>query len=144
MTASPLYLLDTNILVHFVRGDTVWARIRTQYGLLAADPVPLVAVVSAGELRSLAYQRGWSVAKRSQMEFCLGYFKGVTIYDPAVIEAYALIDSHFQRQGHSLGKNDLWIAAIANVTGARLLTTDHDFDPMDPLFLSRDWIDPSP
>jgi predicted nucleic acid-binding protein len=36
----------------------------------------------------------------------------------------------------------LWIAATAHATGARLLTTDHDFDHLDPTFLARDWIDP--
>ena len=42
------------------------------------------------------------------------------------------------------GKNDLWVAATANVTGARLHSTDRDFDPKDPLFIARDWIDPTP
>jgi tRNA(fMet)-specific endonuclease VapC len=143
VTPQP-YLLDTSILVRFVRGDAVWARIQSRYQLLATDPRPMISVVTAGELRSLAYQRHWSAAKRSQMEFGLGYFKVVTIHDPAIIEAYAVIDSHFTLKGHPFGKNDLWIAATAQVMGARLLTTDRDFDAMDPLFLSRDWIDPSP
>lgn len=78
------------------------------------------------------------------MEFALGYFDEVFIDSHAVVDAYAVIDAHFQSRGHSFGKNDLWIAATAHVAGARLLTTDHDFDPMDPLFLSRDWIDPTP
>lgn len=26
--------------------------------------------------------------------------------------------------------------------GARLLTTDKDFDQLDPVFLTHDWIDP--
>ena len=52
-----------------------------------------------------------------------------------------MIDAHLQRTGRPLGKNDVWIAATAAVTGARLLTTDKDFDRLDPLFLSRDWID---
>lgn len=74
------------------------------------------------------------------MEFVLGHFPLVTIHDPPVIEAYAAIDAHFQRQGRSVGKNDLWIAATAVTTGAVLLTTDHDFDDMDPLFLTREWV----
>ena len=36
-----------------------------------------------------------------------------------------------------MGKNDLWIAAVASVTRFRLLTTDADFDHLDPLFLTR-------
>ena len=38
----------------------------------------------------------------------------------------------------------LWALSrmTADVTGARLLTTDHDFDYLDPAFLTCDWIDP--
>ncbi len=42
-----------------------------------------------------------------------------------------------------MGKNDLWIAATANATGALLLTTDKDFDHLDGAFLNRVWIDPT-
>jgi tRNA(fMet)-specific endonuclease VapC len=77
------------------------------------------------------------------MEFCLGYFDQIPIESQQLVETYAVIDAHFQKKGQPLGKNDLWIAATATATGARLLTTDRDFDALDPLFLSRDWIDPS-
>jgi tRNA(fMet)-specific endonuclease VapC len=66
----------------------------------------------------------------------------VSIDDPEIIRAYAVIDAYGQRTGQPFGKNDAWIAATASVTGARVLTTDKDFDRLDPLFLSRDWIDP--
>ena len=42
-----------------------------------------------------------------------------------------------------LDSNILWIAATAHATGARLLTTDRDFDTLDPHFLSRDWVNPA-
>lgn len=42
-----------------------------------------------------------------------------------------------------MGKNDLWIAATASVTGATLLTTDGDFDHLESAFLTRVWIDPT-
>jgi tRNA(fMet)-specific endonuclease VapC len=142
MSPSLRYLLDTNILVHSVRQGVVWNRIREEYQLLLIEPTPLISVVVAGELRSLAHQWGWGEAKRGRMEFALGYFHVVTIHDPPVIEAYAAIDAHFQRQGRSVGKNDLWIAATTMVSGATLLTTDHDFDDMDPLFLTREWVNP--
>jgi len=141
---TPLYLLDTNILILAVRGGAVWSRVQAKYQLLTAEPTPLISVVTAGELRSLAYQWGWATAKRDQMEFLLGYFKVVDILDPAVIEAYAVIDSRLQQRGYSHDKNDLWIAATVSVTGATLLTTDRDFDPLHPEFVTREWIDQSP
>src|SRR4051794_23193088 len=138
MTTTPLlFLLDTNVLVHFVRADAVWTRIRTSYQLFAAEPRPLVSIVTAGELRSLALQFNWGKAKLDQMEFCLGYFDQIPIESQQLVETYAVIDAHFQKKGQPLGKNDLWIAATATATGARLLTTDRDFDALDPLFLSR-------
>lgn len=138
----PLYLLDTNILVHLVRGDAVWVRVRTTYQPLLIEPRPLISVVTAGELRSLALQFNWQTDRIDQLDFYLGYFKRVSIDDADIIRAYAVIDAHCRRIGQPLGKNDAWIAATASVAGARLLTTDKDFDRLDPLFLSRDWIDP--
>jgi tRNA(fMet)-specific endonuclease VapC len=138
----PLYLLDTNVLVHLVRGDAVWARVRAKYQPLLIDPRPILSVVTAGELRSLALQFNWQAEKIDQMEFYLGYLKRVSIDDSEIIQAYAVIDAYRQRTGRPLGENDGWIAATASVTGARLLTTDRDFDRLDPLFLSHDWIDP--
>lgn len=138
-----LYLLDTNILVHLVRGDAVWTRVRATYQPLLTDPRPLISVITAGELRSLAFQFNWKMDKIDQMEYYLGYFKRLSIDDSEIIRAYAVIDAHTQGIGQALEKNDAWIAATASVTGARLLTTDKDFDQLDPMFLTRDWIDPT-
>lgn len=137
-----LYVLDTNILVHFVRDSPVWARMREEYQLLLIEPKPQICVVTAGELRSLAHQREWQGMKLSQMEFALGYFRIVDINDPDVLEYYALTDAYLEEVGQPLGKNDLWIAAATQATEARLLTTDRDFDRLAPTFLDRDWIDP--
>ncbi len=144
MADGELYSLDTNILVHYVRGDSVWSRVRDDYDLLVREPKPVISIVVTEELRSLAIQNNWGVPKLDQMEFCLGYFDVIYIDSLAIVLAYAAIDAHFQKLGHTLGKNDLWIAATTHVLGAKLLTTDRDFDRMDPLFLHRDWIDPSP
>ena len=138
--ASPLYILDTNILVHYIRDDGIWRRLRTDYQLLLIEPIPLISIVTAGELRSLALQWRWGPSKLDRMEFMLGYLDVVPIEDPALVSKYAEIDAHFQSRGRKMGKNDLWIAATAVLFDARLLTTDRDFDPLDPLFLNRDWI----
>lgn len=139
----PLYVLDTNILVHYVRASPVWGRIRDRYHPLTTDPVPRVSVVSEGELRSLASQWSWGNRKLEQLEFGLGFFDTETIDNPEVIRAYAAIDAYCERVGHPLGKNDVWIAATAVALGATLLTTDRDFDRLVPQFLSRDWVDPN-
>ncbi|MGL6073706.1 MAG: type II toxin-antitoxin system VapC family toxin [Fimbriiglobus sp.] len=140
---STLYLLDTNLLVHHARNSQVWARVRVEFDLLSATPRPMLSIVSHGEIRSLALQFGWGRQKIDQLEFALGYFPAIPIHDPVIIESYAVIDAYLHSIGISLGKNDLWIAATAAVTGASLLTTDTDFDELDPLFIHRYWIDPT-
>jgi predicted nucleic acid-binding protein len=140
--ASPLYLLDTNVLVHYVRASPVWVRIRDAYQPLTLTPSPLISVISEGEIRSLALQWEWGQKKLDQMEYCLSFFQSQTIDNPDLIRAYATIDAYCEQIGQPLGKNDVWIAATAAVTGACLLTTDRDFDRLTPLFLTRDWIDP--
>ena len=42
--ASPLYLLDTTILIHSVRLDATWTRIREEYQLLLIDPTPIISM----------------------------------------------------------------------------------------------------
>ncbi len=39
-----------------------------------------------------------------------------------------------------MGKNDLWIAATASVLGARLLTTDNDFEHLKGKYLDLEVI----
>lgn len=63
MTPQPLYLLDTNVLVHFVRGSVIWKRIRDRFEPLTATPTPRICVVTDGEIRSLAVQWGWAEKK---------------------------------------------------------------------------------
>jgi predicted nucleic acid-binding protein len=139
--AQQRYLLDTNILVHLIRQDATGQQIRDAYAPLLADPRPVLSVVTDGEIRSLAYQWHWGEAKKEQMRFLLGYFDRVGVDAPQILEAYAVIDAHSEAIGHTMGKNDVWIAAAAHVTGARLLTTDTDFDHLHAAgFLVRDRI----
>jgi len=139
----PAYFLDTNILIHLVRRDAIGQYLISHYSLYVADPRPMISDVTEGELRSLALQWKWGPQKRSQMEFVLSYFWRIAINTPDVFEAYAMIDAYSESIGISLGKNDVWIAAATYITGARLVTTDRDFDHLQPHFITRDWIDPA-
>ena len=138
-----IYFLDTNILVHLIRRDALGQYLINNYSLYSLDPRPLISDVTEGELRSLAIQWKWGQQKREQMEFLLSYFWRIAINTPDVFEAYAAIDAFSESIGTSMGKNDVWIAAAAQTLQALLLTTDKDFDHLHPIYLSRDWIDPS-
>lgn len=57
------------------------------------------------------------------------------INHPKIIDAYVEIDLYSQRYpsgARNMGKNDLWIAACALASGAKLLTTDKDFAHLSP------------
>ena len=138
--ATPLQLLDTNILVHYVREDFAWTQICQDYELLLVEPTPLISIVTAGEIRSLATQFDWGSSKRGRMEFALGYFKTVPVDSPEQISIYSEIDNHCLDRGRVMGKNDLWIAATAALTDARLLTSDADFKLLDGVFLYLEWV----
>lgn len=135
---SDLYLLDTNILIHLIRDDRIGQKIKVKYAPFTRDPKPLICSVSEGELRSLGLQFLWGGQKLDKMEFAIGYFGRVPIEQPDVMNTYAVIDAYSKSQGIRMGKNDLWIAAIAFTTDARLITTDPDFDHLDPDFLAID------
>ncbi len=138
--ATPLRILDTNVLVHYVRDDRTWARIRSDYQLLVVEPTPLISIATEDELRSLARQRDWGRDKRDRMEFALGYFKIVPVDTPEQVSIYAEIDHYCLERGRVMGKNDLWIAATAALTDARLMTSDRDFDLLDTVFLHLELI----
>lgn len=136
------FLLDTSILVHLARADELAKVVDARYNLSSTPTVPLISVVTAGELHSFARQRNWGPRKIHDLERLIDDLVVVPLDYPGVVQAYAEIDAHCVKNGLPRGENDMWIAATANVTGARLLTTDKDFDGLDPRFIRRDWIDP--
>jgi len=50
----PLYLLDTNILLAYVRRGDLFRRVEASYSLTTAVPAPAISIVSEGEIRALA------------------------------------------------------------------------------------------
>ena len=139
------YLFDTNILLHFIRASTVSQRIEELYDPFSSKNSLLLSVVSEGEVRSIALQSGWGVKKIQILEVQLGEFGIIPIRSKDIIYRYAEIDAYSQGKlpdrplevsARNMGKNDLWIAATASVLGAKLLTTDYDFD-----HLKEDYID---
>lgn len=61
--ASLRYLLDTNILVAYIRAGDLGRWIEAAYQLRSTPMIPLVSIVTHGEIRSLALQRGWGAAR---------------------------------------------------------------------------------
>ncbi len=137
MAKPPLYLLDTSVLVAYVRAGPVGEYVEQTYHLRQSGFKPLICVVSAGEILSLARQFEWEDEKVKVMADLLREFVWVDISLPEICEAYAEIDSFSRSKGMPMGKNDVWIAAATKVTSATLLTMDKDFDHLADSHISR-------
>lgn len=140
---SGLVILDTNILVHLVRGKAAGRHLDRTYGLSSAAVRPLISVTTVGECLSLAKQFAWGSNKEKLLLDLLKQLVIVDINDRNVFDAYADIDFASRKGGHKMGKNDLWVAAVAVAANGWLLTTDKDFLPLDSVFLRVEWVDPA-
>ena len=140
----PCYLLDTSILVAYIRAGDVGEYVETQFGLRASPHRPLMSVVSIGEVLSLARKLPWGEKKKGLTHRLLQELVSVDINDQEILQAYAELD-HFClktcKPAQRIGQNDLWIAATASVTHATLLTMDKHFSKFHPKYLTRVYID---
>lgn len=143
MNGGAGYLLDTNIVLALMRSNPLGRSIEAKYGLRASLNRSLIAVVTVGEMLSLARQLSWGKAKLSALETMLNDLVWIDINNPQILDTYAELDHESRRAGHRLGKNDAWIAACARVSNATLLTTDRDFDHLHGTWINRIWIDPN-
>lgn len=138
------YLFDTNILLHFLRDSQFSRKLEAQFDPFGQKNTLLLSVVSEGEIRSIALQRRWGIKKIQKLETYLLEFGIIPIRSQDIIQRYAEIDAYSQgnldnkpigQSSRNMGKNDLWIAATASVLGARILTTDRDFDHLATVYL---------
>jgi tRNA(fMet)-specific endonuclease VapC len=144
------YLLDTGVLIGYVRGAAFAGYVDIKYSPVIAPNVVTTSVVSVAELHSLALHRHWGPQKQSLLASLLRSIPATPIRQPSLLHKFAEIDSFNHRKhptlanptsGHTMGDNDIWIAATASVLNATLLTTDRDFDHLDPAFLKVIYID---
>lgn len=129
---SDQLVLDTNILVHWLRGKDAGTKLRTDYALGSRAPRPILPLVVKAETKSLALQFGWGADRQKALDELLRELPNAEISSERVISAYARLDQASRKLGRKIGKNDLWIAAVAAVQGAVILTTDKDIDDLHP------------
>ena len=129
--AAPVaYLLDTNILIAYIRAGSLGRHVEATYSVMARVYKPLICEVTIGEMLAFAQRLGWGERKLAAMNKLLREVVRIDIGAQDVMEAYAEIDCFCVRSGCSLGKNDVWIAAATKAADAELLTTDKDFIPL--------------
>lgn len=130
------YIIDTNIILMYVRGNEQIFKLFKQLGLSNKDQTAIVSVVSVGEIESIAIRNRWGSKRLKILNNLLSSFYTARINAAPIIKKYAEIDAYSQNKlpnkplnnsSRNMGKNDLWIAATAAVLKAKLITTDKDF-----------------
>lgn len=133
MPGVETYLLDTGILLHWIRGGKIAENIDGQFQLRTSPFRPMICEVTLGEMEAFARDTKWKDARRAKLKDLKKELIAVDISEYRVIEAYADISTLARSHGWSIfhDKNDLWIAAATRVTGATLLTMDRSaFAPL--------------
>jgi tRNA(fMet)-specific endonuclease VapC len=145
------YLLDTNIILGYLRSSPFAEHVERTYGPFSPPNVCGMSVVSRGELISLSYRHGWDENRKAKLKDLVKKIPQLDINNDAIFEMYGEIEAY--SQGHhptkrlpisarNMSKNDLWIAATTSVARATLITTDADFDHLDRVFFPLIKIDP--
>lgn len=143
------YVLDTNIVIAYLRKHPLAQLIDDTYEVLSSQNDTFVSVVTVGELRSLALQNNWGTQRLTLLNDYLNRFLVTDINVETVIQRYAIIDAYSQGRlaanplsgsARNMSKNDLWISATASVLGATLLTMDRDFDHLHGQYVNVAYI----
>lgn len=144
------YVLDTCILIHYLKSSELYMKIDEELGLSNADVIPVISSVTKGELFSFAQQRKWGEKSIDELHRVLTQMHSIDVryMDKDLQSAYSEIDAYSKRKfpdklgqllngsSKTMGKNDLWIAATAKVLDAELITADSDFDHLHNVFIT--------
>jgi tRNA(fMet)-specific endonuclease VapC len=144
------YVLDTNIIVLYLRESELADFVDNNFNPLSDTNEAVICVVSKGELKSLAKKNDWGNKRLKKLEELCEELLITDINSEDIIERYAEIDAFSQGRlkdkpnsfsARNMGKNDLWIAATASVINGTLLTTDRDFEHLNGIYLTLEYIE---
>lgn len=135
------FVLDTNILLHYVRQSELAQEVERELNLISQNAIPMIASVSIGEMEGFMQRQEWGQAKINRLKKLVEKIAVIDIAaaDDQLMNAYATLWNYSKNAlpGDKLGKsigigqNDVWIAALAHTAKAALVTTDGDFDHLN-------------
>ena len=120
------YLLDTNILLIYIRDKKTRQFLESTFNPFGEDNTPIISIVSVGEIQSIARRNKWGNSKLQLLNEILEELIITDINSEDVLDFYAEIDTFSQgkledkplnNSARNMGKNDLWIAAINQANG---------------------------
>lgn len=138
------YILDTNIILLYLRNKETKKYIENKYQLFKLPNIPIISIVAVGEIKSLAIRNKWGIKRIQALIYFLNELVVTDINSEDVVNRYAEIDAYSQgkltgkplnKSSRNMGKNDLWIAATASVSKSILMTTDSDFDHLHNVYI---------
>ena len=141
-----LLVFDTGPVVGLAARSALGQAIRERHFASARGETPLISIVTVAECRSIATYHGWGQAKRERLEELLAAFTIVGLLpNSPLVQKYAELYSFLRTSGRNWEKNqnDLWIASLAAVSRATLVTTDFKLKPLVPKFLEAETYDPA-
>jgi tRNA(fMet)-specific endonuclease VapC len=120
------YLLDTNIVVAHLNGDSA---IKTR---LDGAPEVFLPSVALGELHFGATHSGRPEANAARIHDFAATCTVVGV-DAETARRYGRLKGELRKKGRPIPENDLWIAACALQHGLTLATRDRHFDQVEGL-----------
>nr|WP_020606432.1 PIN domain-containing protein [Spirosoma spitsbergense] len=87
------YLLDTNIILAYLKKSPLANFLDDEYGLLSPDSKPFLSAVTVGELWSICLQNQWGVARRDLLMQTLRQLTIIDVNIEPLIQEYAQIDA---------------------------------------------------
>jgi predicted nucleic acid-binding protein len=126
MAATQAYLLDTNIVLHATRENSpVSAAVDAQFQLRTAPFRPTICEVTVAEL--WAFAQAWGEKRKKLLQRTIDQLLVVPINDSRIHRRWAELYSFAHAKGMAIQQdhNDVWIAAVAHVTGLTLLSADN-------------------
>lgn len=142
-------LLDTSVILHYMRDDATSRKIEETHHLLS-DPttIVLISAVSVAEIEGFFLRHSYGSKQTERWSKLLekSIILNIDGRDERLMKAYAEIQAYCQNnhpklkpgKSQNIGQNDIWIAAIAFVVGAILFSKDEDFAHLDGVFI--DWV----
>lgn len=135
------YVLDTNIILFYLKDGNTKEFIEDNYGPFSKENDSIISIVTVAEIKSIGKKNGWGSRRIKVVEKILDRLVVVDISYGELLDHYAEIDAYSQGKlfngekkkftSKNMGKNDLWIAATTVLTNAKLLTSDKDFQHLD-------------
>lgn len=137
------YTLDTNVLLFYVRDKETKRFIEQEFAPFDEQNEAMISVVSIAEIYSLATRNKWGNTKLKVVQKLIDSLVLVEISYGELVDLYVEIETYSNKTNTkrqvtgsaiTMGKNDIWIAATAAMTGSKLITSDKNFAHLDGEF----------